>query len=342
MSEDFLLDVQIVPATSHDYDEVMSISGGIDCGLDYLPVSYHKWLADPQRRMFLAKFKKQVVGFVSLLVVDGGEAAVAQKLRVALWMRGRGIVRLIQKHLSDTLCPRYREVTKVRLATSEHVPPTKLSKYQLIHSKVVVSVILPHDQLDHAVKLLKHRVQSAYGKQPLDALTPEEVLSLFENSRTAERLLPKGLLIQGWLPLSTHKSNLELLIQRGIVWFHSEHCEKTSDCESTTKSGDTSVTISSGFLSLGTPPISVPLGDGMHRFDIDLFGTDPVSAKKHILHQLIKGVQLLPLGAGVVCIFYAETSLHDELTNFCQGLTKFHFYKEQNVLEQDIKVLARH
>ncbi|XP_041443268.1 histidine N-acetyltransferase-like, partial [Xenopus laevis] len=182
--------------------------------------------------------------------------------------------------------------------------------------KVVVSVILPHDQLEHAIKLLKHHMQSAYGRKPLDALTPEEVLSLFENSHTAEELLPKGLLIQGWLPLSTHKSNLELLIQRGVVWFHSEHCEETSDCESNTKSRDTSGTIfpSSGFLSLGTPPYSVPLGDGMYRFDIDLFGTDPISAKTHVLQQLIKGVQLLP-----------------------PGLTPVPQWKEQIVLEQNLK-----
>ncbi|OCT90561.1 hypothetical protein XELAEV_18019177mg [Xenopus laevis] len=181
---------------------------------------------------------------------------------------------------------------------------------------VVVSVILPHDQLEHAIKLLKHHVQSAYGKQPLDALTPEKVLSLFENSHTAEGLLPKGLLIQ------------ELLIQRGVVWFHSEHCEETIDCESTTKTKKYQW-YHFPFLwpgLLGIPPYSVPLGDGMHLFDIDLFGTDPISAKTHVLQQLIKGVQLLPPG-------------NDELTHFCQGITPVPLWKEQIVLEQN---LARH
>ncbi|OCT59437.1 probable N-acetyltransferase 16 [Xenopus laevis] len=339
MSQPTSQDIQVLPATACDYEEVMSISEGVYSGVDYLPARYHEWLEDPQREMFLARLDGRVVGFESYVLVDAGVTAVFQGLRVASWKRSSGVAGIIQRICIDHLQSNHPDVTTIRLTRVED-PPSSVSKYRLLHSKAVVSVILHHDQLDHAVKLLKHRVASACERRPLDALTPEEVLSLFENSCTASGLLPNGLLIQGWLPLSTHRSNLELLLQRGIVWFHSEHCEETSDCDSTSKSRDASGTIcpfsSSGFLSLGTPPYSVPLGDGMHRFDIDLFGTDPISAKTHVLHQLIKGVQLLPPGAGIVCFLYAEMSLHAELTNFCQDLTPFPLWKQQIVLERDI------
>ncbi|KAE8620254.1 hypothetical protein XENTR_v10010167 [Xenopus tropicalis] len=331
-------DIQVRPATARDYEQVMSISEGVYSGVDYLPVRYHEWLEDPQRRMFLAKFDGRVVGFESFVVVDAGVTAVLQGLRVSPRMRGRGVAGIMQQTCIDNLRSNYPDVTRIRLTRLEEPTPSMLSKYRMLHSKAVVSVILPHDQLDHAVKLLKHRVQSAYGRRPLVVLTPEAVLSLFENSCTAEVLLPKGLLIQGWLPLSTHRSNLELLLQRGVVWFHSEHCEETSDSAKTSKSRNTSDAISpsSEFLSLGTPPYSVPLGDGMHRFDIDLFGTDPIAAQAHVLHQLIEGVRLLPTGGGVICFLYAEKSLEAVLTQFCQGITPFPLWNKQLVLEQDI------
>ncbi|XP_060710635.1 histidine N-acetyltransferase-like isoform X3 [Hemiscyllium ocellatum] len=47
-------------AEEADFEEVMSISGDIYGGLDYLPVRYHAWIRDPARRVILAKKKGQI------------------------------------------------------------------------------------------------------------------------------------------------------------------------------------------------------------------------------------------------------------------------------------------
>eukprot|EP00061_Rhincodon_typus_P011706 g36931.t1 len=48
-------------AEEADFEEVMSISGDVYGGIDYLPVRYHAWIRDPFRRVILAKKKGQIV-----------------------------------------------------------------------------------------------------------------------------------------------------------------------------------------------------------------------------------------------------------------------------------------
>ncbi|OCT59435.1 histidine N-acetyltransferase [Xenopus laevis] len=351
MAEKSLLDVQIVPATASDYDEVLSISDGIYNGVDYLPFRYHEWVRDNQRRMFVAKSGGKVVGFDSYLLVDGGVTAVVQGLRVAPWMRGYGIAGVMQQFCFDVLRSEHPEVSKVRLTRGEDPPAAMLNKYRLVHSKAVISVVIPNDQLEDTIKLLKQRVENVDGKAPVFSRSPEEVRSWFENSFNAEGLFPKGILVQDWLPLSNHRSNLELLLQRGVLWcysnslksstYNSLHANQEPTSASLPHSSslpNTFITSDSTceFLSLGTPPISVPLEDGMHRYDIDLFGIDPVAAKAHILHQLTEALRVLPRDGGMVCLLYVEEILRAELTQFCQGITPFLIVKEQLVLEMDI------
>ncbi|XP_075439419.1 histidine N-acetyltransferase-like [Ascaphus truei] len=355
MSIPRLPEVCVLPAGEGDFEEVMSISGGIYKGMDYLPARYHRWVRDPQRKMFLAKSEGRVVGFESFLLVDGGVTAVVEGLRVAPWVRSQGVARVIQRFCVDTLRSAHPEVTRVRLSRSENPPAAMLEKYQLVHSKAVLSVVLPPSQLWETVELLQTRVLSAEGRSPPDPsiLEPPDVLSLFEGQPAAEGLLPGGLLIQGWLPVTPHRGNLDLLLGRGLLWLYSHPCDVMGACDVTdnsntnirqapNKPGDLtapsppSALPSPGFLSLGTPLFPVPLEGGVHRLDIDLFGTDPVCAGSHILHQLRRGVWAAPAGAGIVCIMYAEESLRGEIARLCQGLAPFHLVREQLVLEMEI------
>uniref|UniRef100_A0A1B8Y979 Histidine N-acetyltransferase C-terminal domain-containing protein n=1 Tax=Xenopus tropicalis TaxID=8364 RepID=A0A1B8Y979_XENTR len=83
MSDFSLRDVQILPATASNYSEVMAISNGINDGLDYLPYKYHEWLADPNRSMFIAKFKGKVAVVSVLLPNNQMEDSIkALRLRV--------------------------------------------------------------------------------------------------------------------------------------------------------------------------------------------------------------------------------------------------------------------
>ncbi|KAG8431647.1 hypothetical protein GDO86_020631 [Hymenochirus boettgeri] len=167
MSEIPARDIQILPATDSDYEDVMAISGGIYKGTDYLPIRYHMWLKDPQRKMFVARSEGKVVAFDSFVLVDGGFTAVMQGLRVAPWIRGCGVAGIIQRKCIDTLRSNHPNVTKVRLTRAQDPSPSIKSKYHLVHSKAVVSLILRNDQLTDAIMLLEQKVNKLEGKDLL-------------------------------------------------------------------------------------------------------------------------------------------------------------------------------
>ncbi|XP_066449868.1 probable N-acetyltransferase 16 [Eleutherodactylus coqui] len=330
--------VDFVPATAEDYEEVMSISGGIYNGVDYLPFRYHAWLKDPQRRMFLAKCEGKVVGFESFILLDDGTTAVVEGLRVAPWMRGRGLAGMIQKFCFNTLHSDHPEVKRVRLTRPENPPAAMLTKYKVINSKAVMPLLLPADQLEAVLNLMESRVNDLDRSKNLTILGAEEILRFFEESKSREELLSGGLLVQGWLPLTTHKSNLNLLLRRQIVWIYSHPGDSNDSASSsrvTTSCGGTQAYLQ-GFLSLGTPAYPIPLAEELHRLDIDLFGNDPSCAKVHILEQLKIAVQALPAGSGIICVLHADESLRTELGQLCEGVTPFYYVVEQMIMEMEI------
>ncbi|KAG8548876.1 hypothetical protein GDO81_023691 [Engystomops pustulosus] len=330
--------IDFVPAKAEDYEEVMSISGGIYNGLDYLPFRYHAWLKDPQRTMFLAKCEGKVVGFESFLLVDDGTTAVVEGLRVAPWMRGRGVAGLIQKHCLDILHSDHPEVKKVRLTRVENPPAAMLAKYKVLNSKEVISIILPADQLETSLKLLESRVDNLDTSKHLSVLGAEEILKFFDESKTRKDLLLGGFLVQGWLALTTQKSNLNLLLKRKIVWIYS-HSRESGDSERSSEIATACggpQTYLEEFLSLGSPPFPVPYSEQVYCLEIDLFGNDPSHAKLHVLQQLKMGAQGLPEGSRVVVLLYPEESLKAQLDQFCERLTPFPLTWIQLILEMDI------
>ncbi|XP_069838238.1 histidine N-acetyltransferase-like isoform X1 [Dendropsophus ebraccatus] len=196
--------IDFVTAAAEDYEEVMSISVGIYNGTDQLPFRYHAWLKDPQRRMILAKCEGKVVGFVAIILVDDGTTAVLESLRVAPWLGGRGVAGRIQKFCIDTLHSDHPEVKRVRQTRAENPPASMLTKYKVIgDSKAVIATLIPADQLESAIKLLESRLHNLEISRNLSVLGPEEILTFLEESKTREELLPGGLLVQAWLPLTT-------------------------------------------------------------------------------------------------------------------------------------------
>ncbi|KAM9312117.1 putative N-acetyltransferase 16 [Gastrophryne carolinensis] len=314
MSETTMAQIDFASAKAEDYEEVLSISGGIYKGVDYLPARYHTWLKDHRRRMLLAKIQGKIVAFESFILVDDGETAVVEGLRVAPWMRGQGVAGLIQKYCLDLLHSDHPEVKRVRLTHVEDPSPKLQKKYKFIHSKAGLSIYLPKDQLEEAIKLLEARLDNLGQADNSQVLENSEVLKLFDKTKVGDELLPGGLLVQGWLPLTTKKSNLELLFERKIIWIYSDGHDTTSSNEETSgKDNATQPNTSSDtqyptyeFLSLCTPPYPVPYGEATYRFDIDMFGVDPTKAKCHILQQL-------KIGLTTLCIFKEQMILEMDI-----------------------------
>uniref|UniRef100_A0A8C5QG70 N-acetyltransferase domain-containing protein n=1 Tax=Leptobrachium leishanense TaxID=445787 RepID=A0A8C5QG70_9ANUR len=332
-------EIQILPATAADYEGVIAISEGLFMGLDYVSFKYHSWLKDRQRRMFVAKSEGKVVAFETFLLVDGGVTAVFQGLRVAPWMRGRRVAGLMHKFLIAASRTDHPDVTRIRLTRVEDPPAVLLDKYQIIHSKVNLMslfhymsclvyelLFLSADELEVALRVLESRIPSACKDSPPPLfLDYSEVHGLFSGPLKEEDLLPERVLIQSWLPITTCKANLDLM-------------QRWEDNISVSDTGPSS-TAFKGFLSLGTPMFPVPLGDGKHLLDIDLFGSDLSCAKIHVLLHLQETAKDLPAGGSIICFLHAEESLRDGLSGLLDGFTPFPMCREQLVLEKDIKSL---
>ncbi|XP_063302457.1 histidine N-acetyltransferase-like [Pelobates fuscus] len=339
MSSVLTPDIRIGPAADGDYEGVMAISEGIYMGVDYLPYRYHAWLKDPQRRMFVAKSEGKVVGFDSFLLVDDGITAVVQGLRVADWMRGCGVAGILQRFCFKTLRSDHPTVTRVRLTTVENPPATMLNTYHIIHSKAVISVFISAEQLDETIKILESRVSSTCDNCiPPVFLEYSDVHNLFPGRLKEEDLLPGGFLMQAWLPITTNKANLDLMQRWKVQWLCSYPCDALCDVTGSSELHDVkgSFDVNIGFLSLGSPMFPVPLGEGKHRLNIDVFGTDLSFAKIHILYQFKEAVKKLSTGESIICFVYLDESLHGGLNDFFEGFTPFKFCREQLVLEMDL------
>ncbi|CAH2272740.1 Hypothetical predicted protein [Pelobates cultripes] len=303
------------------------------------------------------------VGFDSFLLVDGGITAVVQGLRVADWMRGCGVAGILQRFCFKTLRSDHPNVIRVRLTMVQNPPATMLNTYQIIHSKAVISA----EQLEEAVKILESRVSATCDHCiPPVFLQYSEVHNLFPGCLKEEDLLPGGFLMQSWLPITTNKANLDLMQRWKVQWLcsypfdalgevtRSSKLQGSSDVnngirktkQSASKDDLIAFTTPAsskgflGFLSLGSPMFPVPLGEGKHRLDIDLFGTDLSFAKIHILYQLKEAVKKLPTGGSIVCFVYIEERLHAGLNDFVKGITPFKICRQQLVLEMDLTAIT--
>ncbi|XP_018422168.1 PREDICTED: probable N-acetyltransferase 16 [Nanorana parkeri] len=355
MSVSSMAHIDFVPASAEDYKELMSISGGIYNGMDYLPFRYYEWLKDHRRHMFLAKSDGKIVAFESFLLVDGSSTAVLQGLRVAPWMRGQGITGAIQRYCLDRLRSDHPKVKRVHLTRGEDPPPSLLKMFKVINSKALVSMILPSNQLEEDIKLLEAHLDNV-GQVNHSVLEPAEVLKLFNETKTVEDLLTGGLLVQDWLPLSTHRSNLEILFERRIAWIYSQSRNTSGSLalpdENSAGSADGHQTnhenimsrwcgspstppSSAGFLSLGTPAYPVAYANATYVFHIDMFGVDPASLRIHVLEQIKLCIQSLPEASSLICFMYTDECLRSELTDLCEGLTPFFVIKNQMILEME-------
>nr|XP_054416299.1 probable N-acetyltransferase 16 isoform X2 [Pongo abelii] len=128
--------LDFVVATEREFEEVLAISGGIYGGLDYLPSRYHSWLRDPDRTVVLAKRNGGVIALESVNVIDAGETALVEGLRVAPWERGKGVAGLLQRFCSQLVKRQHPGVKVARLTRDDQLGPRELKKYRLITKQV--------------------------------------------------------------------------------------------------------------------------------------------------------------------------------------------------------------
>uniref|UniRef100_UPI00398ED685 probable N-acetyltransferase 16 isoform X2 n=1 Tax=Pristiophorus japonicus TaxID=55135 RepID=UPI00398ED685 len=297
------------------FEQVMSISGDVYGGIDYMPVRYRGWIREPDRRVVLAKKEGRVIALVSVNVVDDGHTAVVEGLRVAPAERGKGVAGLIQRHCLELTKAQFPELELRRCTRSRPLGPEVFVKFQLeiLALCFEAAEILP--KLEAAVEQMK--ASGAGWEEPV-VLGADDVRRVFLSPGVVRDVLPGETIVQDWAPYKASRSNLETLLKRDLVWMADSKDEPS-------------------VLSLCQAPYSIPMGAGWQRLNIDIFGKQLPGARSQFLAQLRGAIGTLP--GPVYCLLYMEPSLWQQMHSFCQralGLSNDRDFGGQYVLETGI------
>ncbi|PIO32163.1 hypothetical protein AB205_0140890 [Aquarana catesbeiana] len=311
-------DLEFVLATEKEFEEIVSMSHGIYGGLDYLPSRYHSWVNEKDRMVVLAKKKGDVIGLISMFVVDGGETALLEGLRVAPWERGRGIAGVLQRFGCQLVKHRYPSVKVMRLTRDDKLTPKELNKYKVISKQGILLVHFNAPELSSRLSSIPLPPGPSRPSPPI-LLSPEEVQGVFlERGGLLKDLLPNQTLIQDWQPFQASPGNHDLLRRKSIRWMADD-------------------SIRPRVASLCTAPFPVPAGPLCFYLNIDVFGSGLRGAQEQLLSHLAAHVPLLP--ADVKCQLFLPPSMWRPMADFCTnvlGLKLDKGYTEQYLLEADI------
>uniref|UniRef100_A0A672FY14 Histidine N-acetyltransferase C-terminal domain-containing protein n=1 Tax=Salarias fasciatus TaxID=181472 RepID=A0A672FY14_SALFA len=251
------------------------------------------------------------VALESVLLVDGGQTAVVQGLRVVPDLRGRGIAGAIQRHVANHVRQHYPEVRAVRLTRGEAPTPETLTKYRVIAKEVQLALT------DHCLRSKLARGSESSSGGPL-TLSQEQAETLILTRHVVSNLLPGKTIISNSEPLKPLEANLEVLRRRRLTWI--------VDRESEPKA-----------LGLGTPPYAVPYRHDALRININIFGRSLASVCAVFLAQLEAFLPSLR-GYLIICT-YVDSEVWSGLRQFCENNANVSFFKdywEDYVLETDI------
>ncbi|XP_075421037.1 putative N-acetyltransferase 16 [Tenrec ecaudatus] len=317
--------LDFVMATEREFEEVLAISGGIYGGLDYLPSRYHSWLRDPNRKVVLAKRNGGVIALQSVHVIDAGETALVEGLRVAPWERGKGVAGLLQRFCSQLAKRQYPGIKVTRLTRDDQLSPRELKKYRLITKQGILLVRFNASALlaGLGARLAALRASGTFSPLPTEAVSEAsgDVARLLLSPSVQRDVLPGGTIIQDWQPYRPSESNLRLLAAKSLEW-RVDSCARPR------------------VLTLCTRPFPIPHGgDGTWCcLNIDVFGNDGEQVQSQLLWHLQRQAPRLA-GLNVMCQLFLAPQLWSPLADFCQtglGLELVKGYTEQSLLEADL------
>ncbi|XP_039973212.1 histidine N-acetyltransferase-like [Xiphias gladius] len=314
-------DIEYSFAEEQDFQQVLNIcSPGDYNGLDYIAATFHRWLQEPGRLIFIARMNKRVVALESTLLVDGGQTVVFQGFRVAPDMRGCGIAGALKRHVTAYIRRHYPEVRVVRLSRGDQPSPQVLAKYRLIAKEAILSLCCEATDLGPFIAELQSKLscQADSCQSAPVTLNQHQAETLILTDHVISNLLPGKTIIIDWEPLKPVEANLEVLRRRGLMVIADREFEPT-------------------VISLCTPPYKVPYRHDALRININIFGHSLASVCAMFLAQL---EALLPSLQGYL-IFntYVDPAVWPGLHQFCQNNANMLFFKdywEELILETDV------
>ena len=87
--------------------------------LDYLPVVFHEWHAQPERILFVAELEGKIVGTEFIFVVDEGKTATGGAWRIHPRYRGRKLGSQLTRFVLEYITQNYPRVSRVRRTSTE-------------------------------------------------------------------------------------------------------------------------------------------------------------------------------------------------------------------------------
>uniref|UniRef100_A0A7N9ANW9 Histidine N-acetyltransferase-like n=1 Tax=Mastacembelus armatus TaxID=205130 RepID=A0A7N9ANW9_9TELE len=280
-------------------------------GLDYMAATFHRWLQEPGRLVFIAKMNSRVA-LESALLVDGGHTVVFQGFRVAPDLRGSGIAGGLQEHVTNYIRRHYPEVSVVRQSRGDQPSAESLAKYRLIAKEVG-----PRRQTLGSTFTLQHKDLTQSSPHGPVILTQPQAETLILSNHVVYNLLPGKTIINDWEPLKPMEANLEVLRRRGLTWIVDHEVDPS-------------------VVSLSTPPYAVPYRHDALRININIFGHSLISVCTVFLAQL---EALLPSLRGyLIFLTFVDPQVWPGLRQFCQNKANMSFFKdywEDVVLESD-------
>lgn len=76
------------------------------------------------------------IGLQSVYIIDAGETALVEGLRVAPWERGKGVAGVLQRFCSAMVKEKHPDVKVSRLTRDDKLGPKDLRKYRIISKQV--------------------------------------------------------------------------------------------------------------------------------------------------------------------------------------------------------------
>ncbi|KAG8433267.1 hypothetical protein GDO86_017523 [Hymenochirus boettgeri] len=311
-------DMEFVLATDKEFEEIISISHGIYGGLDYLPSRYHSWINEKDRMVVLAKKGGMVIGLLSMFIIDNGETALLEGLRVAPWERGRGVAGVLQRFCCKLVKHRYPSVRVLRLTRDDKLSAKELNKYRLISTQGIL--LLGFNAPDFASRLSSLDLPLEITRQPPPVLlTPEDVRDVFmEQGGLLKDLLPSQTLIQDWQPFQALPTNHDLLLRKSLRWMVDDLAVPQ-------------------VATICTAPFPIPAGPHCFYLNIDVFGTELWCVQEQLLCHLRAHVPTLP--GEVRCQLFLPPEMWKPMADFCTSVLGLHLekgYTEQYLLESDM------
>ncbi|XP_029360883.1 histidine N-acetyltransferase-like [Echeneis naucrates] len=314
-------DVEFSFAQEDDFAKILKICSKDDySGLDYLPATFHRWVQEPGRLIFIGRMNTRVVAMESALFVDGGQTVVLQGFRVVPDLRGRGIAGALQSHVTNYIRRHYPEVSAVRVTRGDQPSAEILQKRRLIAKEAILSLCCAATDLGPFIAELHSRLSRQADSSPSGAvrLSQQQAETLILSDHVISNLLPGKTILCDWEPLKPQESNLEVLRRRQVTWI--------VDCESEPSA-----------MSLCTPPYAVPYRHDALRININIFGHRLSSVCSVFLAQL---EALLPSVQGYLVVHtYMDPAVWPGLRQFCQNNANVSFFKdywEEVLLERDL------